>query len=83
MMILSQSHSFVTIYVFFLVSHTLASSTTLQRDALLEFKNEFPTPDPNSFYNRSLTSWNTSSDHCSWEGVKCDGKSGGERFLLH
>ncbi|KAL1212481.1 Receptor-like protein 11 [Cardamine amara subsp. amara] len=74
-----QSHFYwvsgiITIY-FTLLFHTLASPTLHlcshdQRDALLEFKDEFPivesTPIP----------WNKSSDCCFWEGVTCDDKSG-------
>ncbi|KAF2595544.1 hypothetical protein F2Q68_00008816 [Brassica cretica] len=41
-----------------------------QRDALLEFKDEFPTADS------SLSSWNKSSDCCLWKGVTCADKSG-------
>ncbi|KAF8048754.1 hypothetical protein N665_2416s0006 [Sinapis alba] len=65
MMIRNQSY-----FIFFLslIFNTLASPT-LQRDALLEFKNEFPIP-------KSLSSWNTSSNHCSWEGVTCNANSG-------
>ncbi|KAF8081327.1 hypothetical protein N665_0891s0004 [Sinapis alba] len=65
MMIRNQSY-----FIFFLslIFNTLASPT-LQRDALLEFKNEFPIP-------KSLSSWNTSSDHCSWKGVTCNANSG-------
>ncbi|XP_019100088.1 PREDICTED: LOW QUALITY PROTEIN: receptor like protein 30 [Camelina sativa] len=57
-----------------LVLHTLAASPRLhycgldQRDALLEFKHEFPVP--------SLSSWNQSSDCCLWSGVTCDARSG-------
>ncbi|KAL0794851.1 hypothetical protein Bca101_066228 [Brassica carinata] len=61
-----------------LIFNTLASPT-LQRDALLEFKNEFPisAPDPSkaAFYT-SLSTWNTRSGHCSWEGVTCSANSG-------
>ncbi|ESQ55571.1 hypothetical protein EUTSA_v10024443mg [Eutrema salsugineum] len=85
MMITSQSYCFsgiVTLYIFFLVSLvllTLASSMLHscrhdQRDALLEFKHEFPVNESNSY--RSLSSWNTSIDCCFWEGVMCDAKSG-------
>ncbi|RID57932.1 hypothetical protein BRARA_F01267, partial [Brassica rapa] len=68
-------------FIFFLshIFNTLASPT-LQRDALLEFKNEFPfsAPDPDEapFYTSNLSSWNTSSDHCSWKGVTCNANSG-------
>ncbi|CAN6900618.1 unnamed protein product [Brassica oleracea] len=72
----------VTLYLFFLVFlglHTLASPMLHycrhdQRDALLEFKHEFSVNKSNSIL--SLSSWNKSSDCCSWEGVKCDAKSG-------
>uniref|UniRef100_A0A1J3K1S0 Receptor-like protein 12 n=1 Tax=Noccaea caerulescens TaxID=107243 RepID=A0A1J3K1S0_NOCCA len=88
MMIPSQSYCFsciVTLYLFVLVSlvlHTLASPTLHycrhdQRDALLEFKDEFPvnesSPSPN---DAPLSSWNKSSDCCFWKGVTCDAKSG-------
>ncbi|KAL1221330.1 Receptor-like protein 31 [Cardamine amara subsp. amara] len=87
-MIPSQSYSFsgivVTLYFFFLFSfvlHTLASPKVHycrddQRDALLEFKHEFPVneSDPN-FYDM-IGSWNKSSDCCSWKRIKCDSKSG-------
>ena len=46
----------------------------------MEFKNEFPfsAPDPDEapFYTSNLSSWNTSSDHCSWKGVTCNANSG-------
>ncbi|CAF2083859.1 unnamed protein product [Brassica napus] len=73
MMIPSQSF-----FIFFLsiIFNTLASPT-LQRDALLEFKNEFPISEPDDPLQKSLSSWNTSSsDHCSWEGVTCNANSG-------
>ncbi|KAG2313113.1 hypothetical protein Bca52824_024670 [Brassica carinata] len=65
----------ITFYFCFLI-HTLAFSPKLrfcrpdQRDALLEFKDEFPTDDS------SLSSWNKSSDCCLWKGVTCADKSG-------
>ncbi|WZY98107.1 hypothetical protein YC2023_070436 [Brassica napus] len=65
-------------FIFFLsiIFNTLASPT-LQRDALLEFKNEFPISEPDDPLQKSLSSWNTSSsDHCSWEGVTCNANSG-------
>ncbi|CAA7042771.1 unnamed protein product [Microthlaspi erraticum] len=74
----------VTLYFFFLASsvlHTLASSPPMlhycrhdQRDALFEFKQEFPVHESNS--NPSLSSWNKSSDCCLWKGVTYDAKSG-------
>ncbi|CAL9219695.1 unnamed protein product [Arabidopsis halleri] len=87
-MIPSQScyfFSVVTLYFFFLVSflpYTLASPTFRycrhdQRDALLEFKHEFPVNESNPIpYDASLSSWNKSIDCCSWEGVTCHAKSG-------
>ncbi|XP_056845425.1 LOW QUALITY PROTEIN: receptor-like protein 31 [Raphanus sativus] len=83
MMIPSQSYSYssiVSLYSLFLISlvlHTLASPTFhhchhSQRDALLEFKNEFHLPN-----DTLLSSWNKSSrDCCSWKGVTCHAKSG-------
>ncbi|KAL1212488.1 Receptor-like protein 11 [Cardamine amara subsp. amara] len=64
----------ITIY-FSLRFHTLASPTLHlcrhdQRDALLEFKDEFPIDESNQI------PWNKSSDCCFWKGVKCDDKSG-------
>ncbi|CAH8262065.1 unnamed protein product [Arabidopsis lyrata] len=78
-----QSHCYC--YFFCLISlllHTLASPKLHhchhdQRDALLEFKDEFPTLQYNAKVNgRSLSSWNKTSDCCSWEEVTCDTKSG-------
>ncbi|KAG5416491.1 hypothetical protein IGI04_004058 [Brassica rapa subsp. trilocularis] len=82
MMIPSQSYSYSCIvislyYSLFLISfvlHTLASPTLhhchhSQRDALLEFKNEF-------HVDAALDSWNKSRDCCSWKGITCDAKSG-------
>ncbi|KAL1211715.1 Receptor-like protein 30 [Cardamine amara subsp. amara] len=88
MMIPNQSNCFsgiVTLYFFF-VLHTLASPTLHycrhdQRDALVEFKHEFPVNESNlsvndTMLNLWLSSWNKSNDCCSWEGVTCDAKSG-------
>ncbi|KAL0794906.1 hypothetical protein Bca101_066283 [Brassica carinata] len=72
------SQSFFFIFFLSIILNTLASPT-LQRDALLEFKNEFPisAPDPDDPFQKSLSSWNTSSsDHCSWRGVTCNANSG-------
>ncbi|CAH2078656.1 unnamed protein product, partial [Thlaspi arvense] len=71
------------LYFFLLVSlvvHTFASPMLNrcrhdQRDALMEFKHEFPVNESNSS-PYSISSWNKSSDCCSWEGVTCDDKSG-------
>ncbi|KAH0877824.1 hypothetical protein HID58_065218 [Brassica napus] len=68
------------VFFLFLIFNTHASPTaTLQTDALLEFKNEFtfsaPDPDEAPFYTSNLSSWNTSSDHCSWKGVTCKANS--------
>ncbi|KAG2323948.1 hypothetical protein Bca52824_006676 [Brassica carinata] len=77
MMIPIQSFLFLFFFFLFLIFNTLASPT-LQRDVLLEFKKEFlfSAPDPDAPSQTSLSSWNTSSDHCSWKGVTCDAKSG-------
>ncbi|KAL9841808.1 putative leucine-rich repeat-containing, plant-type, leucine-rich repeat domain superfamily [Arabidopsis thaliana] len=89
MMIPSQSYSFngivvITLYFISLFSfflHTLASPTVHrcrhdQRDALLEFKHEFPGADMNFGRFDNMRSWNKSSDCCSWESVTCDAKYG-------
>ncbi|CAD5319357.1 unnamed protein product [Arabidopsis thaliana] len=89
MMIPSQSYSFngivvITLYFISLFSffpHTLASPTAHrcrhdQRDALLEFKHEFPGADMNFRRLENMRSWNKSSDCCSWESVTCDAKYG-------
>lgn len=48
-----------------------------QREALLEFKDEFPILRHNPSANdTSLSSWNKTSDCYFWEGIKCDAKSG-------
>lgn len=66
----------VTIY-FSLLIRALASPTLHfncrndQRDALLEFRHEFPPTD-----DSNLSSWNKSSDCCLWNGVTCNDKSG-------
>ncbi|XP_006414117.2 receptor like protein 30 [Eutrema salsugineum] len=85
-MISNQSYCFsgiATLYsFFFLVSlflHTLASPMLHycrhdQRDALLDFKHEFPVNESNS--SPYLSSWNKTSDCCFWRGVTCDAKSG-------
>ncbi|XP_023644310.1 receptor-like protein 12 [Capsella rubella] len=64
----------ITIY-FFLFIHSLASPSLHfcrhdQRDALLEFRDEFP------IFDSKPSPWNKSTDCCFWEGVKCDDKSG-------
>ncbi|KAJ4916078.1 Receptor-like protein 12 [Raphanus sativus] len=74
------SQSFFFIFFLSIIFNTLASPTH-QRDALLEFKNEFPftasVSDPRAPSEAPLSSWNTSSsDHCSWEGVTCNAHSG-------
>ncbi|WZZ59196.1 hypothetical protein YC2023_059303 [Brassica napus] len=76
-----------TFYFTFLASlflHTLASPTLHycrhdQRDALIEFKNEFPVNKSNP--NPYDVSWNKSSDCCSWEGVMCNVKTGKVKSL--
>ncbi|KAG2297960.1 hypothetical protein Bca4012_009150 [Brassica carinata] len=68
----------IIIYLSLLI-HTLASPTLHfchhdQRDALLEFIDEFPVDEST---NTWITSWNKSSDCCHWKGVTCDdGKYG-------
>ncbi|CAH8381239.1 unnamed protein product [Eruca vesicaria subsp. sativa] len=71
-----RSQSFFFIFFISIIFNILASPT-LQRDALLEFKNEFPfdASDPYAPSEPPLSSWNTSSDHCSWNGVTCDANS--------
>ncbi|KFK29770.1 hypothetical protein AALP_AA7G176800 [Arabis alpina] len=69
---------FISLLLYTLASPTLHRCCNDQRDALLEFKDEFPL----LRYETSLSSWNKSSiDCCSWEGVTCDAKSG-EVILL-
>ncbi|XP_010429373.1 PREDICTED: receptor like protein 30-like [Camelina sativa] len=87
-MIPSQYYSFsgivVTLYFFFLAScvlQILASPTPHycrndQRDALLEFKQEFPGRNMNSSSYNDMSSWNKKSDCCYWGAVVCDAKSG-------
>ncbi|CAN8260367.1 unnamed protein product [Cochlearia groenlandica] len=78
-----QRHCYVFSLVFFLL-HTLISSTIHlcrpdQRDALLEFKNEFPILKSNPSVNDTSslsTTWNKTSDCCSWVEVTCHAKSG-------
>ncbi|XP_018448995.2 receptor-like protein 30 [Raphanus sativus] len=70
---------FTLLFLIFQVLHSFASPVLQycrhdQRDALLEFKHEFSVNKSNSIL--SLSSWNKSSDCCSWEGVMCDAKSG-------
>ncbi|KAL0877842.1 hypothetical protein Bca101_027548 [Brassica carinata] len=75
-----QSHCYclsgivITIY-FCLLIHALASPTLHfcrhdQREALLEFRDEFPSSE---FY---ASPWNKSSDRCHWKGVTCDDRYG-------
>ncbi|KAG7547710.1 Leucine-rich repeat [Arabidopsis suecica] len=50
-----------------------------QRDALLEFKNEFYVPSPNSGFmiiKGKTEKWRNNTDCCSWDGVSCDPKTG-------
>ncbi|CAH2061395.1 unnamed protein product [Thlaspi arvense] len=51
-----------------------------QRDALLEFKNEFEIGkssfDSHASPYPKTESWGKSSDCCYWEGITCDTKSG-------
>ncbi|KAG2268612.1 hypothetical protein Bca52824_063167 [Brassica carinata] len=70
------NQSFFFIFFLSVIINTLASPTH-QRDALLEFKNEFPfnASDPRAPSEAPLSSWNTSSDHCSWKGVTCNAHS--------
>ncbi|CAG7896688.1 unnamed protein product [Brassica rapa] len=80
-MVRKQSYCYFFCFIFLQLYSVVSSTPHLcrhdQRDALLEFKDEFP----NLQYsprasNTSLSSWNKSMDCCSWEGVTCDGKSG-------
>ncbi|XP_023640694.1 receptor like protein 30 isoform X2 [Capsella rubella] len=71
----------ITLYI--VVLHTLASPTVHlcrhdQRDALLEFKHEFPGADMKSSLSSDydMSSWNKSSDCCSWGAVTCVAKYG-------
>ncbi|EOA29840.1 hypothetical protein CARUB_v10012934mg [Capsella rubella] len=58
-----------------------------QRDALLQFKNEFQSQNPSCDYNCLINgsivhphpkteSWGNNNDCCNWEGVTCNAKSG-------
>ncbi|CAF1957696.1 unnamed protein product, partial [Brassica napus] len=50
-----------------------------QRDALLEFKNEFEIGKPSPFCtiaHPKTLSWVNNSDCCYWDGITCDSKSG-------
>ncbi|CAA7058663.1 unnamed protein product [Microthlaspi erraticum] len=50
-----------------------------QRDALIEFKNEFEIGQLNQFCDSGqpkTKSWVNNSDCCYWDGVMCDAKSG-------
>ncbi|KAL1207175.1 Receptor-like protein 31 [Cardamine amara subsp. amara] len=85
-MIPSQSSSFssivVTLYFFFFflfsfILHALASPKLQycrhdQRDALLEFKHEFPMNLTHRWGDYDMRSWNKRSDCCSWKGLECD-----------
>ncbi|XP_020874091.1 receptor like protein 30-like [Arabidopsis lyrata subsp. lyrata] len=50
-----------------------------QRDALLEFKNEFYIPSQDSGFMIIIgktEKWRNNTDCCSWDGVSCDPKTG-------
>ncbi|OAO97366.1 RLP50 [Arabidopsis thaliana] len=50
-----------------------------QRDALLEFKNEFSIPSPDSdlmLILQTTAKWRNNTDCCSWGGISCDPKTG-------
>ncbi|CDY36296.1 BnaA01g31220D [Brassica napus] len=51
-----------------------------QRDALLQFKNEFEVLNSSFAYHLmrhpKTESWRNNSDCCTWEGIKCNVKSG-------
>ncbi|VVA94816.1 unnamed protein product [Arabis nemorensis] len=69
-------YGIITILFSFLF-HTFASPPQHfcrhdQRDALLEFKDEFTTEQFFIF----ISSWNKSTDCCFWYGVRCDHRSG-------
>lgn len=75
-------------FLFFLLNftNTFASPTRHlcrpgQRDALLEFASEFNIRNLDTDYFSSISypktkSWANKSDCCSWDGIKCDAKSG-------
>ncbi|KAK8935523.1 LRR receptor-like serine/threonine-protein kinase HSL2 [Platanthera zijinensis] len=46
------------------------STTETEKQILLNIKNEWGNP-------TSLSSWNSSGDHCKWPGIKCTGDGGG------
>lgn len=47
-----------------------------QRDAILEFKNEFEIHKPCAEGTFKTDSWVNNIDCCSWDGIGCDAKSG-------
>ncbi|XP_020888528.1 receptor-like protein 12 [Arabidopsis lyrata subsp. lyrata] len=47
-----------------------------QRDAILEFKNEFEIHKPCAEGTLKTDSWVNNIDCCSWDGIGCDAKSG-------
>ncbi|CAD5316916.1 unnamed protein product [Arabidopsis thaliana] len=84
MMIRSHRHwvfSSGIIIFFSLLVHSLASSSPHfcrddQRDALLEFRGEFPINASFHVMNQWRGPWNKSTDCCLWNGVTCNDKSG-------
>ncbi|EOA29812.1 hypothetical protein CARUB_v10012906mg [Capsella rubella] len=72
------------LYFLFNVSEVFAAPTkhlcrSDQRDAILEFKNEFQSMDQVSYFDSyppKTDSWEKDSDCCYWDGITCDEKSG-------
>uniref|UniRef100_M4D9F9 Uncharacterized protein n=1 Tax=Brassica campestris TaxID=3711 RepID=M4D9F9_BRACM len=74
------------IFLFFFQFETVFAAPTRhvchpeQRDALLEFKNEFKIGKPSYICGDSFVpktkSWANNIDCCYWDGIKCDTKSG-------
>ncbi|RID72200.1 hypothetical protein BRARA_C04103 [Brassica rapa] len=74
------------IFLFFFQFETVFAAPTRhvchpeQRDALLEFKNEFKIGKPSYICGDSFVpktkSWANNIDCCYWDGIKCDPKSG-------
>ncbi|CAA7058660.1 unnamed protein product [Microthlaspi erraticum] len=85
MSIISNFLSFLFVFIFNFQDVLSAPTRQLchpeQRDALLEFKNEFEIGEPSygcySDVKPKTESWVVNnSDCCYWDGVKCDAKSG-------
>lgn len=74
--------SFLIIFIFHFLDVFAAPSRHLcnpdQRDAILEFKNEFETLEASCFDSipPKTESWTNNSDCCYWDGIKCDAKFG-------